>query len=296
MLSTLLAVGPLCLLLASDTLAAPHAADGPEPTPAPLLRRKPQTPEQQAAGEAALRDEWEDYQEHLSYVDDFVAPTLDESYYQRQSSFFEYWETASFSDIPIPEATLDPELLDALENGTDAFENYTLPSYYDPCGPAVQDGTVSSTCTTEPDGEYNNDTVSGAFVYYAGGYPAVYGAQCHVVPGAESQSSGFTNSPTVERPAWNASACQIDSFCEGFVTENFPTDQWVWNTNGGPGCVVGAWYGSGEGLAPKPDATRCKYGIYRTMAEFCPWESDPPDSIMAVNVEELPTRESDGKQ
>ncbi|KAL8639281.1 MAG: hypothetical protein Q9228_003674 [Teloschistes exilis] len=260
-------LGPAVLLLllsAYTALAAPNA--------------RPQTPEQQAQGEADLAADFAAQVAAFSRFDNApTATTLSPEELRSESALLNYYATATFSD-PLPTGTtlyLDP-------SGTYMYE---LPKATDPCGPAVQDGTEFDTCTVDPDGQEN---INGSPYVWFSGEPSSYGVQCLPIP-TRNSSNGFSNAPAFNSSAYhrNSTQCQIESFCEGMVTDNFPKNQWVWNTNGGPDCAVGMWMPAEEGAAKKPDKTRCMYGIYGTMALYC--EDGLEDGqIAAVNVKRLP--------
>lgn len=266
--------------MVGDVLARPNG----------IHRRKPQTPQQQAAGEAALAA---DYAEETSALGAYghqpVQTSIPASELAAEETLLKYYATASFSDVPYATASIPASLLAALD-ATGTY--YDLPKQTDPCGPAVQDGTEFDTCTVDPDGTPNKN--GSPFVYFTE-EPAPYGVQCLPLPNANNTSGGFANAPPVNASELNVHNCDIDSFCDGMVTSNFPTNQWVWNTNGGPGCAIGMWYPGGEGVAKKPDATRCKKGIFGTMGLYCA-DGGPSSQVAAVNLVHLPTRTNTGVQ
>ncbi|KAL8720808.1 MAG: hypothetical protein Q9181_007842 [Wetmoreana brouardii] len=250
-----------------------------------LARPNPQTPEQLAAGEAQLEAEWASETSLLAaYANMPYQTSIPASELAAETSMLHYYATASFSDIPY--ATSIPASLLAQLEATGTY--YDLPKQTDPCGPAVQDGTEFDTCTVDPDGTRNEE--GSPFVYYTE-EPAPYGVQCLPLPNA-NKTNGFSNAPAVNASSLNISNCDIDEFCDGMVTDNFPKNQWVWNTNGGPGCAVGMYMPGAEGVAKKPDATRCKRGIYGTMGLYCA-EGGPSSEIAAVNLRRLPAGNGD---
>ncbi|KAI4198968.1 MAG: hypothetical protein LQ350_004949 [Teloschistes chrysophthalmus] len=269
-------LGPAVILLLSlllrthSALAAPNA--------------RPQTPEQQAQGEADLEADFLAQVSAYQRVDQApTATTVSPEDLASESALLEYYATATFSDVPLPTGSayyLDP---------TGSY-NYELPKATDPCGPAKQDGTEFDTCTVDPDGQEN---INGSPYVWFSGEPSSYGVQCLPLP-THNSSNGFSNAPAFNSSTYvrNSTQCDIESFCAGMVTDNFPKNQWVWNTNGGPNCAVGMWMPAEEGAAKKPDKTRCMYGIYGTMALYC--EDGVEDAqIAAVNLKRLPQGNGD---
>ncbi|KAI4236381.1 MAG: hypothetical protein LQ352_008012 [Teloschistes flavicans] len=258
----------LLLLNVHDALAAPNA--------------RPQTPEQQAQGEANLKADFLAEVDALNRIDDApTATTLSPAELSSESALLKYYATATFSDLPTGSAYYYEA------TGTD---EYVLPKQTDPCGPAVQDGTEFDTCTVDPDGQEN---INGTPYVYFADEPAAYGVQCLPVP-PRNNSNGFSNAPSFNASAYslNTTQCEIEAFCEGMVTDNFPKNQWVWNTNGGPDCAVGMWMPAEPGVAKKPDKTRCMYGIFGTMGLYCQ-DGGPESQIAAVNVRRLPQGSGD---
>ncbi|KAL8701234.1 MAG: hypothetical protein Q9201_005013, partial [Fulgogasparrea decipioides] len=213
-----------------------------------LARPNPQTPEQLAAGEAQLEAEWDAQTSAIAAYANGPWPTsIPASELAAESSILHYYATASFSDIPYDTAI--PTSLFAELQASATYHD--LPKQTDPCGPAVQDGTEFDTCTVDPDGTPNEDGTP--WVYYVE-EPAPYGVQCLPLP-TVNKTNRFSNAPAANASTFNVSNCDIDKFCDGMVTDNFPKNQWVWNTNGGPGCAVGMYMPGVEGAAKKPDAT-----------------------------------------
>ncbi|KAL9581358.1 MAG: hypothetical protein Q9212_003949 [Teloschistes hypoglaucus] len=269
------------LLRTHIALAAPNAS--------------PQTPEQQAQGEADLKADFEAQVAAYQQVKD--APNATALTPEETAA-----EEALLAELSANYSDPNANYSDPYANYSDPYANYSdtgngswldptgtysyeLPKATDPCGPAIQNGTDFDTCTVDPDGTEN---INGSPYVWFAGEPASYGVQCLPLP-TRNSSNGFGNAPAFNSSAYvrNTTQCQIESFCTGMVTDNFPKNQWVWNTNGGPDCAVGMWMPAEAGAAKKPDKTRCMYGIYGTMGLYC--EDGVEDAqIAAVNVKRLP--------
>lgn len=279
---TSLLVSSLLMLLARDVLAVP-APQAAQVTPAP-------TPAGQAQAEAQLAAEFDAQQAALSsYADIPIQTSLSPEELAAESSLLDYYATASFSDIPYE--TSIPASLIADITGPSGVD-FAVPKQTDPCGPAVQDGTLFDTCTIDPDGTAN--TEGSPYVFYSP-EPSYYGVQCLPVPGTTNTSVGTAGGPDGNLPQLNVDNCDFDGFCAQIQKPDYLRGVWHWNTDGGEGCALGVWLPAGQGVARTPDKTRCADAIFGTMGLYCR-DGGYQSQVGAVNIVTLPGAGGTGSQ
>ncbi len=251
-------------------------------------------PISQESAEAEIRAQWEGQEAAIAAYESIPYVTsISPEQAAEESSILAFYATASFEEITYATPT-GGEIVDLGVDPTGTGDLYTLPKQTDPCGPKVQDGSEYDTCTRDPDGTAN--TEGSPFVYYTD-EPAPYGVQCLPMPNLEPPRPGsFPGVPSRPVAELNVSSCDYTSFCASIQPPNNPPkDQWIWNTLGGPGCALGMWLSSDPNAAPLPDATRCEYGIFRSMALYCE-EGGNSSQVAAVNVVTLQGNGSNGQQ